>query len=383
MICPKCKKTAPDEAVFCPWCGKRLTAQERKHRKRANGTGTICRLSGNRAKPWMARKNDVLIGTFETRSEALKALERLTDTQVNELYNLTFADVYERWKREHGREVSEKLLKNYELAYTQCEALHGHRMRSLRRSDYQAAVIALEEQGLSKSSCNKLRTMLRQVCEYAQMEGILHSNPADDLTTVARQKSTREIFTEEDIAKIKASSLPAAQLALIMISSGCRPGELFTVPLTNCGKDHMIWGSKTEAGKNRVIPIGTDGVEAYQTLTILSTVRGGTLLVDGYAGSRNTESFRRRDWAQLMREIGREGMTPYSCRHTFITRAIRGGIDLISLEAIVGHVDKETTKLYTHLRASDLVTAVRDSTTKNAVSNKSATRKNSQISKAV
>lgn len=383
MICPKCKKTAPDEAVFCPWCGKRLTAQERKHRKRANGTGTICRLSGNRAKPWMARKNDVLIGTFETRSEALKALERLTDTQVNELYNLTFAQVYERWRREHGREVSEKLLKNYELAYTQCEALHEKRMRSLRRSDYQAAVIALEEQGLSKSSCNKLRTMLRQVCEYAQMEGILHSNPADDLTTVARQKSIREIFTEEDIQKIKASSLPAAQLALIMISSGCRPGELFTVPLANCGKDHMIWGSKTEAGKNRVIPIGTDGVEAYQTLTILSTVKGGTLLVDGYEGSRSTESFRRRDWAQLMREIGREGMTPYSCRHTFITRAIRGGIDLISLEAIVGHVDKETTKLYTHLRASDLVTAVRDSTAKNAVSNKSATRKNGQISKAV
>ncbi len=383
MICPKCKKAAPDEAAFCPWCGKRLTAQERKHRKRANGTGTICRLSGNRAKPWMARKNDVLIGTFETRSEALKALERLTDTQVNELYNLTFAEVYERWKQEHGREVSEKLLKNYELAYTQCEVLHSRRMRSLRRSDYQAAVIALEDQGLSKSSCNKLRTMLRQVCEYAQMEGILHSNPADDLTTVARQKSIREIFTEEDIQKIKASSLPAAQLALIMISSGCRPGELFTVPLANCGKDHMIWGSKTEAGKNRVIPIGSDGVEAYQTLTILSTVKGGTLLVDGYEGSRNTENFRRRDWAQLMREIGREGMTPYSCRHTFITRAIRGGIDLISLEAIVGHVDKETTKLYTHLRASDLVTAVRDSTAKNVVSNKSATRKNSQISKAV
>lgn len=383
MICPKCKKAAPEEAAFCPWCGKRLTAQERKHRKRANGTGTVCRLSGNRAKPWMARKNDVLIGTFETRSEALKALERLTDTQVSELYNLTFEEVYERWKREHGREITEKLLKNYELAYTQCESLHGQKMRSLRRSDYQAAVIALEEQGMSKSTCNKLRTMLRQVCGYAQMEGILHSNPADDLNTVARQKTVREIFTDEDIQKIKSSSLPAAQLALIMISCGCRPGELFTVPLANCGKDHMIWGSKTEAGKNRVIPIGPDGVEAYQTLTILSTAKGGTLLVDGYRGSHTPENFRRRDWAQLMREIGREGMTPYSCRHTFITRAIRGGIDLISLEAIVGHVDKETTKLYTHLRASDLVTAVRDSAAKNAVSNKSATRQNDQISKAV
>ena len=379
MICPKCKKTAPDEAVFCPWCGKKLVVQQKKRKRRCNGSGSITKLSGSRKRPWWVRKNDVSIGVYETYHEAQKALEQLTDTPVNELFNLTFSQVYERWEREHGREVSEKLLKNYELAYTQCEALHSQKMRSLRRSDYQAAVIALEDQGLSKSSCNKLRTMLRQVCEYAQMEGILHSNPADDLTTVARQKSTREIFTEEDIAKIKASSLPAAQLALIMISSGCRPGELFTVPLTNCGKDHMIWGSKTEAGKNRVVPIGPDGVEAYQALTILSAVKGGTLLVDGYEGSHAPENFRRRDWAKLMREIGREGMTPYSCRHTFITRAIRGGIDLISLEAIVGHVDKETTKLYTHLRAKDLVSAVNAS----SISDKSVTVPKAEIPNAV
>lgn len=379
MICPKCKKAAPDEAAFCPWCGKKLVVQQKKRKRRCNGSGSITKLSGSRAKPWWVRKNDISIGVYETYHEAQKALERLTDTQVNELYNLTFAQVYGRWKQEHGREISEKLLKNYELAYTQCEALHSQKMRSLRRSDYQAAVIALEDQGLSKSSCNKLRTMLRQVCEYAQMEGILHSNPADDLTTVARQKSTREIFTEEDIQKIKASSLPAAQIALIMISSGCRPGELFTLPLANCGKDHMIWGSKTEAGKNRVIPIGPDGVEAYKTLTILSTAKGGALLVDGYDGSRNPDNFRRRDWAKLMKEIGREGMTPYSCRHTFITRAIRGGIDLISLEAIVGHVDKETTKLYTHLRAKDLVSAVNAS----SISDKSVTHPKGRISKAV
>lgn len=379
MICPKCKKTAPDEAVFCPWCGKKLVVQQKKRKRRCNGSGSITKLSGSRKRPWWVRKNDVSIGVYETYHEAQKALEQLTDTPVNELFNLTFAEVYKRWKQEHGREVSEKLLKNYELAYTQCEALHSQKMRSLRRSDYQAAVIALENQGLSKSSCNKLRTMLRQVCEYAQMEGILHGNPADDLTTVARQKSTREIFTEEDIQKIKASSLPAAQLALIMISSGCRPGELFSVPLTNCGKDHMIWGSKTEAGKNRVVPIGPDGVEAYQALTILSTVKGGTLLVDGYEGSHAPENFRRRDWAKLMQEIGREGMTPYSCRHTFITRAIRGGIDLISLEAIVGHVDKETTKLYTHLRAKDLVSAVNAS----SISDKSVTVKKAAIPNAV
>lgn len=50
--------------------------------------------------------------------------------------------------------------------------------------------------------------------------------------------------------------------------------------------------------------------------------------------------------------------TPYSGRYTVITRSVLAGIDLITLESIVGHVDRETTKLYTHLRAKDLVSAV-------------------------
>ena len=77
----------------------------------------------------------------------------------------------------------------------------------------------------------------------------------------------------------------------------------------------------------------------------------------------------------LMEEIGRQGMIPYSCRHTFITRAIRAGMELPVLEAIVGHVDRETTKIYTHLHADDLVDAVQAIKDRQlAVSNKSATR---------
>ena len=79
----------------------------------------------------------------------------------------------------------------------------------------------------------------------------------------------------------------------------------------------------------------------------------------------------------LMEEIGRPGTVPYTCRHTFITRAIRSGVDLPVLEAIVGHVDRETTKIYTHLRAADLVEAVQNMEVQNlTVCNKSATRKN-------
>lgn len=268
-ICTKCKTTLPDSATFCPTCGKKQSADRRKDRKRANGTGNISRLSGNRSKPWIARKNGVSIGTYTTRGEAQKALERLTDVTVNDKFNMTFTEVYERWHAEHRREISDSMDKNYKLAYKQCSQLHHMQMRKILRSDYQACIIALEMQGKSKSTCNKLRVLPGQLGRWAMEEGITLTNPAEDLSTVAKQKSERRAFTEAEI----------------------------------------------------------------------------------------------------------DGMNPYNCRHTFITRAIRSGMDLPVLEAIVGHVDRETTKIYTHLHADDLVSAVQViSGTPLTVCNKSATR---------
>lgn len=374
--CIKCKNTIPDGAVFCPDCGKRQEPAKRKYRKRANGTGCISKLSGNRAKPWMARKNDVCIGTFATRSEAQKALERLTDVTVNDKYNMTFAQVYERWHEEHKRKISASMDNNYQIAYKQCAQLHNMQIRKILRSDYQAAIIALEIQGKSKSTCNKLRVLLGQLGRLAMEEGITLTNPAEDLNTVVKQKSTREVFTDEDIKAIKKSKLHAADIALILISCGCRPGELFNVPLVNCRDDHFIGGSKTDAGKNRVIPVGPDGISAYKRIRAKAIAGNCNLLIDGYEGQNKTApNFAKRDWRELMEEIKRKGMTPYSCRHTFITRAIRSGVELPVLEAIVGHVDRETTKIYTHLHAEDLVNAVQimeDNPL--AVRNKSVTR---------
>lgn len=356
--CIKCKAPLPDGAQFCPACGKKQV-QERKHRKRANGTGSISRLSGNRTKPWQAKKNGVSIGTYATRHEAQKALERLTDVAVNDKFNMTFAQVYERWHAERKREISVSMDNSYRIAYKQCSQLHNMPMRKILRSDCQAVIIAQEMQGMSKSTCNKLRILLGQLGRWAVDEGIILANPAENLTTVAKQKSTREVFTEEDIKAIKKSKLHAADIALILIACGCRPGELFSVPLVNCRADHFIGGSKTDAGKNRVIPIGPDGLAAYKRIRAKAIADGCALLIDGYEGQNKTApNYTKRDWKELMKEIGRQGMTPYSCRHTFITRAIRAGVELPVLEAIVGHVDRETTKIYTHLHADDLVKAV-------------------------
>ena len=382
MECVKCKKEIEADSVYCRFCGKKQIT-ERKYKKRANGTGCINKLSGNRARPWMARKNDVLIGTFATRTEAQKALERLTDTEVNDKYNLTFKQVYERWHAEHKREITEKTLKDYEWAFKLCEPIHDKKIRNILRSDYQALIIAQEEQGKSKGTCNKLRVVLGMLGRWAYEEGITLTNNADNLSTTAKQLSTREIFLDADIKAISKSGVNAADIALILISCGCRPGELFKVPLVDCHEDYFIGGSKTEAGKNRVIPIGKEGLSAYQKIKKEAEAKSAPLLIEGYKGSHVYSNYAKREWKTLMEEIGRPGYTPYSCRHTFITNAIKGGMDLPVLEAIVGHVDRETTRIYTHLRADDLVEAVQGiESNALTVRNKSVTRHKTEKQKS-
>ncbi len=378
--CIKCKAELPDGAVFCHLCGKRQGQTPRKYHRRENGSGSISRLSGNRVKPWVARKAGVCIGTFATRSEAQKALERVTDNEVNDKYNMTFREVYERWKAEHQREIAPKTMRDYEWAWGICSQLHDMKIRKILRSDYQAAIIKLELEGKSKGSCQKLRVLLGMLGRWAMEEGITINNPAESLNTTAKQKSTREIFLEGEIEEIKKSKLPAADVALILISCGCRPGELFKVPLVNCFEDYFIGGSKTEAGRDRVIPIGPDGLEPYQRMRDKAIRGGGRLLIDGYDGQNKiAANFTKREWRELMEEIGRAGVVPYSCRHTFITRAIRAGVDLPVLEAIVGHVDRATTRIYTHLQADDLVGAVSGMEVQNLKKcNKSVTTRNEQ-----
>ena len=375
MQCVKCKAELPDGAVFCHLCGKRQEREPRKYRKRENGSGSISKLSGNRKRPWVARKRGVSIGTFATRAEAQKALERLTDVDINDKYNMTFKQVYDRWKAEHSREISPKTMRDYEWAFGICPQLHDMKIRKIMRSDYQAAIIKLELEGKSKGTCQKLRVLLGMLSRWALEEGITINDPADSLNTTAKQKTVREIFLEAEIDAIKNSKLPAADIALILISCGCRPGELFKVPLASCFDDHFIGGSKTEAGRDRVIPIGPDGLEAYQRMRQAAIDKGGKLLVDGYKGSHSANNFGKREWKKLMEEIGRPGTVPYCCRHTFVTRAIRAGVDLPVLEAIVGHVSRETTRIYTHLQAGDLVEAVQGMEVQNlTVCNRSVTK---------
>lgn len=356
--CIKCKADLRPGALFCDICGKKQGPQERKHRKRANGSGTIYKMPGNRAKPWAAARNGIFLGSSKTYAGAQKLLERTTDADINDKYNLTFSQIYELWKPVHAREVTVSQMGCYATAYRQCTELHSVKFRSLRKSDFQAVILKLEAANKSKSTCEKVLQLFGQLSKWAIDEEIIQTNHSKNVTTTAQQKSTRKPFLDDHIKAMQNSQNPAAKIALILIGTGARPNELFTVPLENCHEYYFIGGSKTAAGRNRVIPVGPVGLEAYQNLRRKAMADHCKYLIDAYEGNRVTSNYTKRDFKSLMVELELEDMTTYNCRHTFITMAVTAGISQAQLMQIVGHIDAKTTDRYTHMDASALVGAV-------------------------
>jgi integrase len=358
MDCVKCKASIPDGALFCPWCGKKQAVTKKKVKKRANGMGSIIKKPGSRSKPWEAQKGGVYIGCFATRHEAEQALLKLADHKVLDTINLTFQQVYERWVPEHSRTVTGKGMEGYRTAFNNCAMLHDQIFRRLRTADFQEAVNTLEQKGLSKSSCEKVVQLFGQLSKWAIREEICSTNYAQFVTILATQKKEKAVFTPEQIRAIKASNHIAAPIAIILLATGCRPNELFAATVSNCHENFFISGSKTEAGKNRIIPVSPLGLEAYQSLLQTARDIGSSKLIEAYQGNHSQANFAKREWKDLMASLGIADMTPYNCRHTFTTMAVQAGIKPELLQKILGHADYSTTvDVYTHLGTEELILA--------------------------
>ena len=148
----------------------------------------------------------------------------------------------------------------------------------------------------------------------------------------------------------------AAKIVLMLLATGMRIGELFDLPLAGYHGDYVVGGEKTDAGRNRIIPIRPEGKQYFAYFAKQAT---GELLLSGYDGQKVPANFRRRDFYPLLDRLGIERKTPHATRHTYASRAVKEGLPPEMLQKILGHADYSTTaNIYTHIDAQTLVDAV-------------------------
>lgn len=354
MECRKCRANMPDDAIFCPYCGTRQEREKRKALKRANGTGTVYKLQGRRRRPWIAAKGKTIVGYYETKTAALEALNRLSGRSLDERYNMTFEDVFCAWKAEHYGELTDSGRAQYDTAFQVFSKLHRKKFRELRTADFQAALDP--HMGKSHSTVSKYKQLITQMSKWAIREELITTNFAAFVKLPENVKKEKEIFTNSEISKLEADGSETAKIILMLIYTGMRIGELFDLPLENYHGNYVIGGEKTEAGRNRVIPIRTEGRKYFEYFAAHAS---GPLLLSGYTGQHNARNFRNRDYYHLLGKLGIERKTPHATRHTYASWAVKAGIQPEILQRILGHADYSTTaNIYTHIDIESIVNAV-------------------------
>ena len=354
MVCRKCKKEIPEESKFCLHCGAKQVQEKRKALKRANGTGTVYKLQGRRKRPWVAAKKKTIIGYYETKTAALDALSRLSGRDITERYNMTFKDVFEEWKVEHYREIKKSAQDQYDISFNVFEPLHNKKFRSLRTSDFQDIIDQHKDKAYSTLS--KYKQLITQMSEWAIREDIIGKNYAHYVILKENIKKEKEIFADEEIEKLEMDGSETAKIILMLIYTGMRIGELFSLKLDDYHETYVIGGEKTKAGKDRVIPIRPEGRKYFAYFAEKAT---GDLLLSGYDGDKVAANFRRRNYYQLLDKLEIERKTPHATRHTFASWARKVNMQPEILQKILGHSSYTVTaNTYVHKDIDDLIGAV-------------------------
>lgn len=371
MLCVKCKKEIADGSVFCNWCGKKQATEKRKSRRRANSQGSVYKVSGNRRKPYLAvlpckydregKAKRTSLGYYETKTEALNALNEAVANNMTDRINMSLENVFENWKSTHYRDLSKQAVDAYNAAWKYINTYSSKKFKDLRASDIQVCIDDAVKLGKSKATCDKIRSLYSQLCKYAMSQDIVTQNYAQFLKMPKSSKKEKDIFTEAEIKSLLShDSEETAMIILILLFSGMRIGELFDIKkemvYLNDTPPRIIGGKKTEAGTNRIIPIHSSILKYVQYFYS----KTGKYLISNAIGNRMSEkNFRERNYYPYLKKLGIPKKTPHSTRHTFATMLQACGAKPEDLIKVIGHADYETTtENYIHQDISKLADMV-------------------------
>lgn len=329
-----------------------------------NKYGGIVYLGDRRRKPYAARItigwNDdhkqqyKYIGYFEKETDALECLVEFNRNPYDlEARKITFKELYEKWSEEHFINIAESSKVVYRSAIKKCEPIFDAPFYDLKTTHFQEI---MNNSFTSKSMAKAFKAVLKMIYDYAIKNDIVGKDYSKHITYPKfDETAARSVFTKEEIETLwKYQGNDPIDILLILLYSGMRITELLKMELKDVHlKDrYMIGGVKTEAGKNRVIPI-------HKKVEHLIEAR---LDHKKYLFENSKHNFHM--YANISTHIRNNFKefnmkhTIHDTRHTFISQANRIGIDKITLKRIVGHAVKDITEHYTHKNMDDYIKAI-------------------------
>lgn len=326
-----------------------------------NGFGSVVKLSGHRRKPFMVRKTTgwderaypvySIIGYYASRKEAMIALAEYNHQPFDvDLSKITFKELFEKYKETELPRQTESVMRSRTIAFNHCKKLYDLPYKDLRKYHFQQVI---DECDLSGSFKGSIRALLVSLDQYAYDLDIVAKQYTSGIV-VKRNDEAKEkiVFSDDEVKTLWVhQGEPCIDETLFQLYTGCRVSEMLQMRCENIDLEAgtMRGGVKTEAGKNRVIPI-----HSKLRPIIEAHINKGELLFN-IDCPRNTYLNR---WQKAMKGIGLNHTT-HECRHTFRTKLDSAGANKVAIDRIMGHKSQDVgERVYTHKTLDELKQAI-------------------------
>lgn len=287
-------------------------------------------------------------GGFSTKRDALAYCQQL-QSAPREKPKMTLQQVYDAWLPTHEARVSKSTMDCYRAAFKYFDALKFLPMADIDVDELQDCLDACPR---ARRTRENMKAVIGLLYKYAIPRHQATMNLAEYLHTGDNDKSTRPAFTAEQVELIRQQIglTPYAEYVYVLIYTGFRPAELFSLTKDNYRDGILYGGIKTEAGKNRAVPISPKVLPIIQERV---TTRHGFLFPRDNGEQMTVAYFRDYCFYPVLAAAGIQPIptqdhpayyTPYSCRHTFanLLKEVQGSD--VDKAKLIGHASYDTTK---------------------------------------
>lgn len=202
--------------------------------------------------------------------------------------------------------------------------------------------------GITKSTVNREVTIMKKMFNLAMDWNFADENPVLRVKLFSEKDTMKErILKEEEEVKLLAESPDYLRPILVVaLQTGMRRGEIFNLKWkqVDLNKRHIIV-KQTKSGKSRMIPINN---HLYQELLRVESTNGKCehVFPNSLTGKPFTDV--KKSFKGACKKAGIKGLRFHDLRHTFATRLIEAGADLITVRDLLGHFSVRVTQRYTH-----------------------------------
>lgn len=219
------------------------------------------------------------------------------------------------------------------------------------------------EYGISPSARARKLSAIKSFYKYLTVRTKqLQENPVADLEYPKLRKSLPKYLTlEESSALLRSVSGPNEKrdyaILMLFLNCGIRRSELVGLNLTDVYEDRIRVLGK--GNKERFVYFGSacrKAIDAYLVERNEKVLSDNRALFGSRDGNRISVSAVHRLVKKALLQAGLDStqFSAHKLRHTAATMMLSGGVDVKTVQEVLGHENLNTTQIYTHIENTEL-----------------------------